>query len=389
MQSPMPLVVILGTGGTIAGTASTPTDTTGYRAGAAAASTRSIAGVPALAEHRARERAGRRSSTARTWTSPPGTALARRVAHHLARAEVAGVVVTHGTDTLEETAYFLQRVLAPAKPVVLTARCGRRHRAEADGPRNLPTRSSSPRRRARAASSSCSPAQVHAARDVRKAHPHRLDAFARAKPGRSARSSTGAFEPLREAGRRPSAAVRPRALPEDASRVAVGRDRHQHGRRRRPRGRRAGRRGRRRHRRRRHRQRHAPPAPRAPPCARRARAACRRAAQHALPRRRDRRSAQRAIAFPSAGALTPVQARVELILSCSLRARPARLARSAQTTSSATSMLPRVAFEYGHTWCAASTSFCAASLSMPGILHVQRDLDAEAVAGSGRCRRRR
>ena len=63
--------------------------------------------------------------------------LARRVAHHLARPEVAGVVVTHGTDTLEETAYFMQRVLAPAKPVVLTAAMRPASALSADGPANL------------------------------------------------------------------------------------------------------------------------------------------------------------------------------------------------------------------------------------------------------------
>src|SRR6185436_13132267 len=64
-------------------------------------------------------------------------ALAVRVAGHLARREVAGVVVTHGTDTLEETAYFLQRVLAPAKPIVLTAAMRPASALSPDGPANL------------------------------------------------------------------------------------------------------------------------------------------------------------------------------------------------------------------------------------------------------------
>ena len=47
-------------------------------------------------------------------------ALALRCGHWLAQDDVRGLVITHGTDTLEETAFFLQSVLAPAKPVVLT-----------------------------------------------------------------------------------------------------------------------------------------------------------------------------------------------------------------------------------------------------------------------------
>ena len=135
MQSPMPLVVILATGGTIAGTASTSTDTTGYRAGALGVEAL-IAAVPALAERRLEAESvaaiDSKDMDVATWQR-----LAERVAHHVARPEVAGVVVTHGTDTLEETAYFLHRVLAPPKPVLLTAAMRPASALSPDGPANL------------------------------------------------------------------------------------------------------------------------------------------------------------------------------------------------------------------------------------------------------------
>ena len=135
MQSPKPLVVILATGGTIAGSAATSTDTTGYRAGALGVEAL-IAGVPALADHRLEAESvaaiDSKDMDAAVWQR-----LAERVAHHVARAEVAGIVITHGTDTLEETAYFLHRVLAPAKPVVLTAAMRPASALSADGPANL------------------------------------------------------------------------------------------------------------------------------------------------------------------------------------------------------------------------------------------------------------
>ncbi len=135
MQSPMPLVVILATGGTIAGVAAESTDTTGYRAGALGADAL-IAAVPALAGHRLESEAvaaiDSKDMDIATWQR-----LAERVAHHVARPEVAGVVITHGTDTLEETAYFLHRVLAPAKPVLLTAAMRPASALSPDGPANL------------------------------------------------------------------------------------------------------------------------------------------------------------------------------------------------------------------------------------------------------------
>ena len=135
MQSPMPLVVILATGGTIAGTAAAATDTTGYRSGALGVEAL-IAAVPALDGHRLESETiaaiDSKDMDIATWQR-----LAQRLAHHVARPEVAGVVVTHGTDTLEETAYFLQRVLAPTKPVMLTAAMRPASALSPDGPANL------------------------------------------------------------------------------------------------------------------------------------------------------------------------------------------------------------------------------------------------------------
>lgn len=135
MPSAKPLVVILATGGTIAGRAASRTDTTGYVAGAVGIDAL-VAGVPELAgfalEHEAVAAIDSKDMDVATWQR-----LARRAHHHLSRPEVNGLVVTHGTDTLEETAWFLHRVLAPAKPVVLTAAMRPSTAVSADGPANL------------------------------------------------------------------------------------------------------------------------------------------------------------------------------------------------------------------------------------------------------------
>ena len=109
---------------------------------------------------------------AATWQ-----ALSRRCAAWLAEADVAGVVVTHGTDTLEETAFFLQSVLAPVKPVVLVSAMRPSTALAPDGPQNLRDAiavAASPGARGVCAVAA---GTVHGAHDVRKVHTYRLDAF--------------------------------------------------------------------------------------------------------------------------------------------------------------------------------------------------------------------
>ncbi len=131
----MPLVVVLGTGGTIAGTAARPQDHVGYTAGVLTAA-ELIAAVPALAGQALESETVAQLDSCHmdhaTWLK---LALAAR--RHLARPEVAGVVITHGTDTLEETAFFLHHTVPANKPVVLTAAMRPATASSPDGPQNL------------------------------------------------------------------------------------------------------------------------------------------------------------------------------------------------------------------------------------------------------------
>jgi len=172
-------VVILGTGGTIAGTSADATDSTGY-----VAAQRSLldlladllSWVPALARTEIEA-----EQVAQIDSKDMGPAiwrlLAGRVALHLSRPEVAGLVITHGTDTLEETAWLLQRVLAPTKPVVLVAAMRPATALSADGPQNLLDALAVARTIGAKGVLAVLAGRVHLAGDLRKVHSHRLDAF--------------------------------------------------------------------------------------------------------------------------------------------------------------------------------------------------------------------
>lgn len=168
-------VVILGTGGTIAGASPVAGDNVGYTA-----AQRSVADllavVPGLAslaiEAQQVAQLDSKDMDAATWQQ-----LARAVAAQLARADVQGVVVTHGTDTLEETAWLLQQVLAPAKPVVLVAAMRPATALAADGPQNLLDAVAVARTPGAQGVVAVLAGRVHAAGAVRKVHTYRTDAF--------------------------------------------------------------------------------------------------------------------------------------------------------------------------------------------------------------------
>lgn len=104
-------------------------------------------------------------------------ALAKRCQHHLSDPQVGGLVITHGTDTLEETAWFLHRVLDTRKPVVLTCAMRPVNAAAPDGPQNLRDAVA-----VATAPGACgvlvvAAGEIHGAERVQKIHPYRTNAF--------------------------------------------------------------------------------------------------------------------------------------------------------------------------------------------------------------------
>jgi L-asparaginase len=105
--------------------------------------------------------------------------LARRAVEHARRADVAGVVVTHGTDTMEESVYLVDRLLDSELPVVLTGAQRGADQADSDGPRNFRDAirtAAAPESRGRGALVVFA-GEVHAAREARKMHTSGVHAF--------------------------------------------------------------------------------------------------------------------------------------------------------------------------------------------------------------------
>jgi len=131
----LPNIVILATGGTIAGAALKPTDP-GYQSGAVGVDVL-IAAVPQLKEIADVTGEQIASIGSQDMNDAVWLKLGKRVNELLARPDVAGVAITHGTDTMEETSYFLNLVVNSDKPVVLTGSMRPSTAMSADGPLNI------------------------------------------------------------------------------------------------------------------------------------------------------------------------------------------------------------------------------------------------------------
>jgi L-asparaginase len=168
-------LVVLGTGGTIAGRATQASDNVGYVAGQVSVS-ELVAMVPALAacplDVEQVAQINSKDMVLGVWQT-----LAGRVAVNLERSEVAGIVITHGTDTIEETAFLLQTLLKPSKPVVLTCAMRPATALVPDGPQNLSDAVAvALHPQARGVVVVCA-GRIHGAIDVAKVHPYRTDPF--------------------------------------------------------------------------------------------------------------------------------------------------------------------------------------------------------------------
>jgi L-asparaginase len=175
----LPLVVVLSTGGTIAGRGGSSTSLSEYKSGSILGS-ELIDAVPEIKQY-AQVRV---EQVANIGSTNMNTAIWLKLAARINAIfsedpKVAGVVVTHGTNTLEETAYFLHLTVKHDKPVVLVGSQRPATAISADGPLNLLNAirvAGAPAARGKGALVVMND-EINGARDVTKSNTYRVEAF--------------------------------------------------------------------------------------------------------------------------------------------------------------------------------------------------------------------
>ncbi|MFI5143880.1 MAG: type II asparaginase [Thermoanaerobaculales bacterium] len=174
----LPRVVVLATGGTIAGTGATSTTTVGYTVANLGVQTllEAVPELKRIAEVRGEQvfQIASENMTPQHWLK-----LAARVNELLAGRDTDGVVITHGTDTIEETAYFLDLTVRSDKAVVIVGAMRPSTALSADGPMNLYNAVLLARSKAAIGKGVlvCLNDQINAGREVTKTNTSELDTF--------------------------------------------------------------------------------------------------------------------------------------------------------------------------------------------------------------------
>ena len=189
-----PKIKVLATGGTIAG-AQASTSQAGYKAGTFSVDDL-INAVPQLKD--VADLTGEQVANipSQTMNHEVWLKLAKRVNEVLKDNDTDGVVITHGTDTMEETAYFLSLVVNSDKPVVLVGSMRPATAISADGPANLYNAVSlavSPLARGRGPLVMLND-DIHYAREAQKTNTTELDTFKSPNRGRAGVMNTGKIE---------------------------------------------------------------------------------------------------------------------------------------------------------------------------------------------------
>jgi len=186
-----PKIKVLATGGTIAG-AQTSSSEVGYKSGTFSVDDliKAVPPMKDLADLTGEQVAniGSQTMNHEVWLK-----LAKRVNEVLKDNDTDGVVITHGTDTLEETAYFLSLVVKSDKPVVLVGSMRPATAISADGPANLYNAvalAASPEARGRGPMVVIDD-EIHYAREVQKMNTTELDTFHSPNRGRAGVMNVG------------------------------------------------------------------------------------------------------------------------------------------------------------------------------------------------------